>query len=241
MYTHARTHARTRAYEHTHAHTHMNTHINTHSCSLMHTHNIRTVHSHTHTHTQIHIHVRTHTHDHTLFLSYAHLQYTRRTCYAPYLPHRSTLSRSLALSHTHTHKHTHTHTTCAPRLIAMGWLRLVGSLKWQVSFAKETYKRDDILQKRRIVIVATPYHFCLRTSRVGVASISRLLQILCLFCRVYRLFYRSLLQMRPVILRSLPIVATPYHFGLRTSRVGVATISRLLQIISLFCRRSSLL
>ena len=46
---------------------------------------------------------------------------------------------------------------------AMGWLRLVGSLKLQVSFAKETYKRDDILQKRPIIltwrsllIVATP-------------------------------------------------------------------------------------
>ena len=41
-------------------------------------------------------------------------------------------------------------------------LRLVGSLKLQVSFAKEPYKTDDILQKRPIVlrsllIVATPY------------------------------------------------------------------------------------
>jgi hypothetical protein len=44
----------------------------------------------------------------------------------------------------------------------MGWLRLVGSLKLQVSFAKEPYKRDDILPKRpiilrRLLIVATPY------------------------------------------------------------------------------------
>ena len=44
----------------------------------------------------------------------------------------------------------------------MGWLRLVGSLKWQVSFAKEPYKRDDILRKRRIIwrsllIAATAY------------------------------------------------------------------------------------
>jgi len=44
----------------------------------------------------------------------------------------------------------------------MGWLRLVGSLKLQVSFAKEPYKRDDILQKRLIIvrsllIEATPY------------------------------------------------------------------------------------
>jgi len=33
----------------------------------------------------------------------------------------------------------------------MGWLQLVGSIKLQVSFAKETYKRDDILQKRPII------------------------------------------------------------------------------------------
>ena len=44
----------------------------------------------------------------------------------------------------------------------MGWLRLVGSLKLYVFFAKEPYKRDNILQKRRVIlrslpIVATPY------------------------------------------------------------------------------------
>ena len=44
----------------------------------------------------------------------------------------------------------------------MGWLRLVNSLKLLVSFAKEPYKRDYILQKRPIIlrsllIVATPY------------------------------------------------------------------------------------
>jgi len=46
--------------------------------------------------------------------------------------------------------------------IHMGWLRLVGSLKLLVSFAKEPYKADDILQKRPVIlrsllIVATPY------------------------------------------------------------------------------------
>jgi len=34
----------------------------------------------------------------------------------------------------------------------MGWLRLVGSLKSQVSFAKEPYKTDYILQKRPIIL-----------------------------------------------------------------------------------------
>ena len=44
----------------------------------------------------------------------------------------------------------------------MGWQRLVGSLKVKVFFAKEPNKRDDILQKRPIILrslllVATPY------------------------------------------------------------------------------------
>jgi len=43
----------------------------------------------------------------------------------------------------------------------MGWRRLVGSIKLQVSFAKGTCKRDYILQKRPIIVsilltVATP-------------------------------------------------------------------------------------
>jgi len=59
----------------------------------------------------------------------------------------------------------------------MRWLRLVGSRKTYVSFAKEPYDRDDILQKRPIILrslllEATPY------------SISRLLKIIGLFCRI---------------------------------------------------------
>jgi len=33
-----------------------------------------------------------------------------------------------------------------------GWLRFVGSLNLQVSFAKEPYKRYDILQKRPAIL-----------------------------------------------------------------------------------------
>jgi len=40
--------------------------------------------------------------------------------------------------------------TYASLVAHMGWLRLVGSLKLPVSFAKEPHKRDDILQKRPI-------------------------------------------------------------------------------------------
>jgi len=58
---------------------------------------------------------------------------------------------------------------CLMRIHVMGWLRLIGSLKLQVSFAKEPYKRDDILQKRRIIlrsplIVATPYDYTMNAS-----------------------------------------------------------------------------
>ena len=56
----------------------------------------------------------------------------------------------------------------------MGWLQLVGSLKFQVSFAKEPCKRGDILQKRPIIlrsllIVATPYHI-FRYEHVDIAE-----------------------------------------------------------------------
>ena len=49
-----------------------------------------------------------------------------------------------------------------PDICTMGWLRLVASIKLQVSFAKEPYTRDDILQKRPIILsilltVATRY------------------------------------------------------------------------------------
>jgi len=38
-----------------------------------------------------------------------------------------------------------------PAYVDMGWLMLVGSIKLHISFAKETYKRDNILQKRPII------------------------------------------------------------------------------------------
>ena len=46
--------------------------------------------------------------------------------------------------------------------LTMGWLQLIGSLKLYLTFAKEPYKRDYILQKKRVIlrslpIEATPY------------------------------------------------------------------------------------
>jgi len=41
---------------------------------------------------------------------------------------------------------------CQHICVDMGWLRLAGSVKLYVSFAKEPYKRDYILQKRPIIL-----------------------------------------------------------------------------------------
>ena len=59
----------------------------------------------------------------------------------------------------------------------MGWLQLVGPLKLQVSFAKEPYKRDYILQKRPIIsrsllIVATPYAHVLVISHIRMGRVT---------------------------------------------------------------------
>jgi len=70
-----------------------------------------------------------------------------------------------------------------------GWLRLVGSLKLQVSLAE------------------------------------------------YRLFNRALLQKRPIILRSLLIVATPYQVKTQTCLVNVNCDLNIVSFIGLFCKR----
>jgi len=62
----------------------------------------------------------------------------------------------------------------------------------------------------------------------------------------YRLFYRALLQKRPIILRSLLIVATPQQDlptqKKKRSRCGlayrVASVSRIDKMINLFCKRA---
>jgi len=64
----------------------------------------------------------------------------------------------------------------------MGWLRLVGSIKLYVSFAKETYKRDDVLQKRPIILsilltVASQEHIY----RIFVGGISTRVVCVCAF------------------------------------------------------------
>ena len=74
------------------------------------------------------------------------------------LSHSRALSRPLSFSLSLSLSRVRARTRAFP----MGRLRLVGSLKSWVSFAKEPYKRDYILQKRPIIvrgllISATPY------------------------------------------------------------------------------------
>jgi len=53
--------------------------------------------------------------------------------------------------------------------LGMWWLRLVGSLKVQVSFAKEPYKRDCNLQKRPIIECERERSYvCVKRERVYV-------------------------------------------------------------------------
>jgi len=85
---------------------------------------------------------------------------------------------------THTHIHTHTHilqhTLTYSTYISIKWLRLVGSLKWYVSFAEYSPFYRALLQKRTVIlrsllIVATQYE---------VATVSRIDEIIGLFCRI---------------------------------------------------------
>jgi len=71
------------------------------------------------------------------------------------------------------------HVTWLTHMDDTGWLRLVGSLKLQVSFAE------------------------------------------------YSLFYRALLQKRPIILRSLLIVASPYTYGWFMSHVWSSPVAHI--------------
>ena len=66
------------------------------------------------------------------------------------------------------------------------YLRLVGSLKLYVSFAKEPYQRDDVLQKRPIIFFFYMWHELLQYC-YGVATIGRLLETIGLFCRIQSL------------------------------------------------------
>ena len=123
---------------------------------------------------------------------------------------------------------------CVSSMCTVGWLRLVGSLKLQVSFAEYHLLYGALLQKRLVIlrsllIIATPeykskstcvcvlnmYYGCLRL----VGSLKLQVSV-----AEYSLFYRALLQMRPIILRSLLIVATPQYKSKSTRSTSVLVL-----------------
>jgi len=80
-------------------------------------------------------------------------------------------------------------------------IRLVRSLKLQVSFAKEPYKRDDILQKRPMIPSGRDKMQMKCTREMQLVG-SLKLQV----SFVKEPYKRDdILQKRPMILRSLPI------------------------------------
>jgi len=96
----------------------------------------------------------------------------------------------LYFTHTHTHAHTHTH-ICAYTCVSYRYICIYMQIYIPIITHKHTHQRGDC-------------EMC-----YGVATISRLLKMYVSFAE-YRLFNRALLQKRPVIWRSLLIVATPY-------------------------------
>jgi len=82
----------------------------------------------------------------------SHVTHIKQSCSSVHLHHVTHMNESC---------HTHMNQAWRKSCHTMGWLWLVGSIKLQVSFAKEPYKIDDILQKRPIILsilltVATP-------------------------------------------------------------------------------------
>jgi len=78
-----------------------------------------------------------------------------------------------------------------------------GSFKVQVSFAEEPCKRDPHSVKKTYIFAMMNLHFY-----YGVATMSRLLKTIGLFCRISSVFEGSFAKETSIILRSPLIVAT---------------------------------
>ena len=68
-------------------------------------------------------------------------------------------------------------------LVHMQWLQVVGSLNLQVSFAKEPYERDDILQKRPKILR--------RLLIIGAPKYTQIHNYVCLCIRIHKFVYTN--------------------------------------------------
>jgi len=118
----------------------------------------------------------------------------------------------------------------------MGWLRLVGSLKLQVSFAKEPVSPMNQSNPTCYIPHTIRWDTGSFAETYGGATISRLLKITCLFCK------RAGVPYEPVKFHMLHpaynSVGRRWDTGSLAEMYGVATISRLLKIAGLFCKRA---
>jgi len=118
----------------------------------------------------------------------------------------------------------------AATCVDMRWLRLVGSWKLQVSFAKEPNKRECILRKRHVIvrsllIVANPY---VRTCRMVSVWMQRA-------TRLSTHIHGDTVQHTALHRNTDTIYIYVYVY---THIYGVASTSRLLKTIGLFCKRA---
>ena len=186
MHIHAHTHTHSLTHSHAQKHKHTHTHTHTHTHSLTHTHPyiltyiagrrnhawphefIRGIYifSFIHLRSLSHTHTRTHTRTQTHIYIYVHTNIQCEEIYWITPGHagpqtsRYPAARNYSTSSTQPAEFLKSQLAC--QSTTMGWLRLVGSLKLSVSFAKEPYKRDYFLQKRPAILrslltVATPY------------------------------------------------------------------------------------
>ena len=119
----------------------------------------------------------------------------------------------------------------------MGWLRLVGSLKLQVSFAKEPYKRDFILQKRPVILSilpteATPWVISHTRSRTYAWN-HLLCDTLCL-----SLFMARCIHLLYDILCMSLVMARCIHFVVKISHVTHSLMDREILCIHVVVRIS---
>ena len=133
----------------------------------------------------------------------------------------------------------------------MGWLRLVGSLKSEVSLAEYSLFYRALLQKRPIIwrsllIVVTPYVYMYRERTRGIAGViyesHRSIQqcarggVSCRVC-VCMCVCLSMLDMRSNAYVYTGVY-TQYFNVVVCNTPQSHTMSRLLEIIGLFCKRA---
>ena len=139
--------------------------------------------------------------------------------------------------------------SCLP----MGWLRLVGSLKLQVSFAEYSLFYRALLQKRptiwrSLLIVATPYQIAASIPLLNCCVLPNRCVKWLLSAKMTWTHFWELLSTGAERGRGVIVYLPDWHKGtlswylsMHHMCYGVATISRLLKIIGLFCRISALL